>query len=104
MKLDTLLDQEDGRTPIMEATIVGRQVRDIYSNFDHEVDTQTQSMLEGDASRFAQHSATNFCGYVWHDESGWYENVWRHNASVASYFNESLTDLIAEVNGEWGAE
>lgn len=50
----------------------------------------------------AQHSAWEFCGYVYWDGERFVELVDRYQETVAAYTADSLRELMAEVNDDWG--
>lgn len=43
---------------------------DIYSNFSHELEKETLERIK-ESGDFAQHSAWNFCGYIWFADGRW---------------------------------
>jgi len=74
---------------------------EVYSNFDHSLNAEVVKELEtGD--KFAQHSAWNFCGYVYKDQSGWHEEVWRHGSTVETLSGDSVENVIQQANSEYG--
>ena len=75
----------------------------VYSNFDREMIAETMEELKGNPNKFySQHSAWNFCGYIWFDGKLWQEDVWVYSRKVGSYSNENLKILIDSVNNEYG--
>jgi len=75
----------------------------VYSNLDHVLETKVVEELQ-DGSKFAQHAARNFCGYIWYDpeDSNWHEEIWRYHVVVAEETDTSIEDLIDRVNDQFG--
>ena len=73
------------------------------SNFDNSIDDGLEEVLRG-RKVYAQHSAWNFCGYVWYDESAFYEEVWIYGKPREILIAESLSDLLKLVNDKYGWE
>ncbi len=75
----------------------------IYRNLDHTLDkTVLEQALNG--KTIHQHSAWDFCGYIWFDSENnkWFEQVWRFGHPVGIFSNEKLDDVINEVNEKYG--
>jgi hypothetical protein len=75
----------------------------VYSNFDHDLDTEVAEKLKEQAGEvYAQHAAWNFCGYIWFENETWHEEVWVHGSAVETRSEEKLEDLIDSVNQSYG--
>jgi hypothetical protein len=75
------------------------------SNFDHSIDSGLDAALRASPGvALAEHSAWNFCGYVWFEDGQFHEQVWRYKQPVAEYSAETLTELMEVVNDEHGSE
>lgn len=73
------------------------------SNFDGLIeDGLAEALKLKPAITYAQHSAWNFCGYVWFENGRFVEQVWRYNSPVDELTADTLEDLMEEVNGEYG--
>lgn len=72
------------------------------TNFDQSIDEGLADDLR--AGMRATHSAWEFNGQVWWDadEEVFKEDVWRHNALVATRSAPTLEDLMRVVNDEFG--
>ncbi len=76
----------------------------LYSNYDHELDTEVEAKLRAAPDVSAAHHAWDFNGRVWWTGTVWREQVWRYRQPVAEYESTDLRALIAHVNGEHGHE
>jgi hypothetical protein len=56
------------------------------------------------AGGVAQHSAWDYCGYVWQTEGGWIETVMCHGSVVATYGADRLAVLIDHVIDTHGSD
>jgi hypothetical protein len=75
----------------------------VYRNLDHVLNESVVDQLLSDPGRGAEHTAWNFCGYVWRGPDGrWFEQVWRFNAPVETRSGDDLAELIAGVNDDYG--
>jgi len=73
------------------------------SNFDHSIDEGLEEALKAKLAKvYAQHSAWNFCGYVWFENNTFHEQIWRYNSPVAEMEADSLEALMEAVNSEYG--
>ncbi len=73
------------------------------SNFDHVIDEGLEEQLRA-GEHCAQHSAWDFCGYVWFEDGQFYEEVWRFHQHVATLSADDLRELMEAVNDEYGPE
>lgn len=77
----------------------------VYSNFDHELETEVVEQLESNPNLFcAQHAAYNFCGYIWFDGERWREDVMRYGQTVDHIIANTIEELITEANERYGTE
>lgn len=77
----------------------------VYSNFDHALDdAMHEELLTG--SKQGQHAAWDFCGWVRFDPLSkmWTEQVWVYGSLHSTRSNEDLSELIADVNSEYGSK
>lgn len=74
----------------------------VYSNLNHELDEAVVAELEADSDFYAQHSAWDFCGYVWFD-GRWHEEAWVHGERVATYDGDTVMAVISDANYHHGA-
>ncbi len=73
------------------------------SNFDLSIDDGlAMTLAHGEV--VSQHAAWNFCGYVFHNDGKFFEEVWIDNAHVATHAADNLEDLMRVVNEEFGCE
>lgn len=75
---------------------------EVYSNFDQTFRLTEKDIIESGFHH--QHSAWDFCGYVWYDskEKLFFEEIWiYHNLEVTIYQKE-LEDLIELANDTYG--
>lgn len=82
----------------------GEHPDNIYSNFDHELDTAVAERMKHCPGEYAPHPAWNFHGRIWYKDGRWREQVWVHGAPRAEYESESIKDLIQHVVGVHGSE
>ena len=75
----------------------------VYSNFDHSFECD-EEYVKSHSNLFFQHSAWNFCGYIWYEDEKFHEEVWVHNIHRETIEDENLEDLIEHVNDEYGYE
>jgi hypothetical protein len=76
----------------------------IYSNLDHKLDKNVAKFLKNHSDYYSQHSAWNFCGYVWFLDKKWYEEVWRYHSLEETLSDTNLVELIKEVNNKYRDE
>jgi len=77
----------------------------VYSNVNHELDEAVKSQLQVNPNiLYAQHSAWNFCGYIWYDGNKWKEEVWQYKSPVALEKHYTIEELIDEVNDIYGSD
>lgn len=75
----------------------------VYSNLNHSLDSNIVANLRADPNEnYAQHSAWDFCGYIFKVDDGWTEVVWRYKSPVVAYRHDDLAELIEFVNSVWG--
>ncbi len=72
------------------------------SNFDNVIDSGLEEALQEEFC-YAQHSACNFCGYVWWDDV-FIEEVWVYNSPVETIVANNLRELMDKVNDKYGWE
>jgi hypothetical protein len=70
---------------------------DLYTNFTHDLDVAVMFRLR--QPLIAQHSAWDYCGYVWRDRKRrcWVESVYAFHRPVATYACARLRPLITHV-------
>ena len=73
------------------------------SNCDHTIDRGLAKRLRG-GRVFAQHSAWNFCGYVWFENGQYHEEVMVHHQYQETIHAKSLKELMQKVNDIYGWE
>lgn len=73
------------------------------SNFDHSIDDGLAEAL-ADGTKYAIHSAWNFNGLVYVEDGGYVEEVWQYHHIVGYVRADTLPELMAEVNAEYGAQ
>ncbi len=75
------------------------------SNFDGEIDEGlAEALTAKPALVMAQHSAWNFCGFVWFEDGKFIEQVWRYGSPVTELNADTLEELMEEVCSEYGDE
>jgi hypothetical protein len=76
----------------------------VYSNFDHELDADVVRQLAAAPGELhAQHSARDFCGYVWQRKDGrWVDQVWRYGAPVQDFVCDTVEAVIKDALDEYG--
>ena len=74
----------------------------VYSNLKHQFEMTADEVKQ--SNLFHQHSAWDFCGYVWYDktEKAFKEEIWIYNVHRATHTNLSLIELIEKVNSIHG--
>jgi len=91
----------------MNLTMINRGNRKyedvIYSNFDHCF-SNDEGYVKAHPDIYFQHSARDFCGYVWYDieTKKFYEEVWVYRSHIKTIKEETLKDLITNINNEFG--
>ena len=78
--------------------------KDIYSNFDHSLNEEVEAVLKANERLFAQHSAWNFCGYVYYANGTWYDEVWRYNIPYETISGDTAFEVIQSTNAEFGSD
>ena len=73
------------------------------SNFDHTIDPGLKDELRNNPV-FGQHSAWEFCGYVYFLNGQFHEDVWRLKLFQETISADSLEELMEKVNERWGGE
>ena len=53
---------------------------------------------------YGQHSAWDFCGYVWWDGKTFHEEIWVYNSHCNTISADTLRELMETVNDEYGDE
>lgn len=77
----------------------------VYSNFDHRLEEDIAKQLEEKSGKaFAQHAAYNFCGYIWHADGKWHDEVWVHGAPVHVYEGDTIKAVIEAAVDQHGGE
>jgi hypothetical protein len=75
------------------------------SNFDHTIDKGFESALREQPNKvFGRHSAWNFNGKVWFDGKMFREEVWVHRVPQETVVEPTLSQLMEEVNSQYGYE
>ena len=82
----------------------GPDIDSVYSNCDHQLNTDVAARLREAPEISAPHAAWNFNGRVWWDGELWREQVWRYGVPVAEYEAFDLEALLEHVNGIHGHE
>jgi len=74
------------------------------SNLGGQIEPGAEELLKEHPMEAAQHSAWNFCGYVWWDPDWelFIEEVWVYKAPQERFAAETLSDLQEEVNYKYG--
>jgi hypothetical protein len=76
---------------------------EIYSNFDHKFDRAiVDAVLARPGEVYATHPAWDHHGRVWFADGKWHEEVWVYGSPRSVETNESLEELIREVNDRYG--
>ena len=76
-------------------------IGDMYSNFDHILQNGAEEAVqEGD--KYFTHPAWNHYGYVWFADGMFHEMVKQRGTHVATISDESLKQVLAEVNDTYG--
>ena len=75
--------------------------KSVYSNFDHQLDKGIiHELIEGNC--FSDHTARNFCGYVYFENGKFKKVIWRHNQIVDVIEDSDIEKLIESVNERLG--
>lgn len=81
-----------------------REIEAVYTNCTHELDTDVVKELELNPNKtVAQHAAWEFCGYIWHDGTGWINEVWRHNHPMDIFGGTTVQEVIRLANVKYGS-
>ena len=79
--------------------------REVYSNFDHELDCQVASALRRYPGKaFARHAGWNFNASVWHDGNVFVSEVWVYGSVDGYITGESIMQVCRDVCDGWGHE
>lgn len=75
------------------------------SNCDNSIDDGLESRLK-EGKEVAQHSAWNFCGFVWFDKEtdSFLEEVWVYREPKEIFAATTLPELMELVNKNYGYE
>jgi hypothetical protein len=73
------------------------------SNFDHSIDEGFEEAIKKD-SVFGRHAGWNFNGRVYWSGTQFCEDVWVFGSYQKTIKADTLTDLMSEVNDEFGSE
>ncbi len=74
---------------------------DVMTNLYHSIDRSVAEEPIG-GSCFSQHSAWDFCRYVWWDGKEFNEEVWVYGSHVDTISESNLEDLMRAVNDKYG--
>ncbi len=75
------------------------------SNLDGTVDEGLAEALQvKPATVNAQHSAWNFCGYVWFEGGKFREQVWQYHSPIEEFEADTLEELMGKANDNYGYE
>ena len=76
-----------------------------YSNFDHSFENglePTTKMIQENPNNHFHHAGWNFSGNIWFEDGFFYEEVWVYRIHQQTLKNEVLSNLIEEVNDQYG--
>ncbi len=73
-----------------------------YSNCDHQYEEGAEDKLR--AGEVLQHSAWDFCGTVWFADNQFHEEVWQYHSIIKVVSDDTLQEVIAATNEEFGYE
>ncbi len=73
------------------------------SNADGIIDAGLADALKN-GTVYAQHSAYNFCGFVYWDGVQYIEDIWQHNGKIKTIEADTLKALMELANDEYGYE
>lgn len=79
------------------------EAEEVMSNIDYSIDREVEKELLNEDC-YAQYSAYNFCGYVWHQDDKFYCEVWRYNSYVETFEGDTLEEIKEDVSSEYGYE
>lgn len=74
----------------------------LYSNFDHELDSDVQAILEKDETKFSRHAAWEFSALVGKYGDGWISVVYRYGSIAAVLGGASAKEVIDHANRIFG--
>ncbi len=81
------------------------ELDEVYSNLDHDLDAKVAAELKArPGESYAQHSAYDFCGYVWFGAGRFHEQVWVHRRMVDVLSAGDIEELVEDVNDRFGHE
>ena len=73
------------------------------TNFDHTIEDGFEDMLRAEPGEvYGVHSAHNFNGRVWYADGRFFEEVWVYGTPRGTLTADTLKDLMALVNDEYG--
>jgi hypothetical protein len=74
------------------------------SNMDGVIDEGFPEALQAQPGEVCgQHSAMNFCGYVWFADGKFHEEVWMYGSPISTLTADTLPELMNLVNGKYGS-
>ena len=73
-----------------------------YTNFDHDKHALENELVEANGDAYAQHSAYDFCGYIYYKNGVFYEEIWQYNSKVNLMRNNNMEALIFEACDNYG--
>ncbi len=81
-------------------------LNDIYNNLNHILNKDRVKYISNNPGQEAIHYAWDFMGYISYDPKSklFSERVFRYGKKVGAYSNESIEELIKEVNSKYGNE
>lgn len=97
-----------GSSPAIHAKQQERIMNEIdlgMSNFDGSIDNGFKDALLASPNEvFGRHAGWNFNGRVYFDGDQFCEDVWVYGSHVKTIKADSLSDLMEDVNSEFGYE
>lgn len=78
-------------------------VGEVMSNLGCRINGDVEVVLRS-GPYYAQHSAWEFCGYVWFADDIFHEQVKRYRVHVDTLSASTLPELMQLVNDKWGWE
>lgn len=75
----------------------------VYSNCDHRLRAKIATRVR-QGNCVSDHTALNFCGFIWKADGKFYEGVWVFNRHVETIEGRTLADVIAKTNAKYGSE
>ena len=94
----------DEQDLIQDVGIKNPRYIDLYSNWDHELDLNSEKKLKENGQIRGFHAAENFHGQVWFDaeKNIWFNEIWRFNVKVETIDGDSVQEVSDAANEEYG--